>query len=44
MEYISITQFGKLRANFSEVADFVTIYIAEVRKIKRMQNNIFIAK
>ena len=23
-------QFGKLRQNFSEVADFVTIYIAEV--------------
>ena len=28
-------QFGELRQNFSEVADFVTIYIAEVSSLKR---------
>ena len=27
-------QFGELRQNFSEVADFVTIYIAEVSSLK----------
>ena len=30
-----LPQFGELRQNFSEVADFVTIYIAEVSSLKR---------
>jgi len=31
----NLGKFGKLRANFSEVADFVTIYIAEAHPAER---------
>jgi len=31
----SIDKFGKLRQNFSEVADFVTVYIAEAHPAER---------
>jgi len=31
----NLDQFGKLRQNFSEVADFVTVYIAEAHPAER---------
>ena len=38
MKIFSFHKFGELRQNFSEVADFVTIYIAEVSSFKKAKN------
>ena len=38
MKNFSFHKFGELRQNFSEVADFVTIYIAEVSSFKKAKN------